>query len=454
MRNCIWGVLYLLALSLGGVFAAPFPLKLISIDPQTGTASWNGSTWSDIVGKVTRQCLSSAFEMPGQSWSQNVSAGGITELNVGNSIDPRSRGQALTAWLHLKTPGEVWVLVVDHFLPVQIQLKEGGAVKPKTYSLSHGNLVLDHLRAVLVGAGFVAQSGALTYTYPKSGSRVHLLTVEVGGFDTSQVVASIRDTFRTSEIKQNSKVVVNISLAMIPCEIQENYDYNKTAFSKYQRLYRFNDYLHDLYLVNPQNPSVTETQFISSILNPTTVSTNELLHQFVNVLHRSYPKAVVVASSGNYGLPISTLPAAWPGVVSVGASDAQGGPAVIDGQTWPDMGDVTEVGQWFHLRTEDSQVGCHRGSPAGCVLTKAPVTPGPMGTIQDTSSLSYRGTSFSAPTVTAYIAMAMLAPAPKCVPPANTFSANLFLPARYKPATSRPASNQWLPILLKKYGCP
>ena len=454
MKNCIWGVLCLLALSLGGVFAAPLTLKLITVDPQTGMASWNGSLWSDtVVTERQGQCLSSAFEMPGQSWSQNVSAGGITELNVGSSIDPRSRGQALAPWLHLGTPGDVWVLVVDHFLPVQIQLKEGGASKPKIYSLSHGNLVLDHLRAVLVGAGFVPQTGALVYSYPESQSRVHLLTVEVGGFNTSKVIESIQRALHTGEVLNRSNVVINISLALIPCALQENYDHNRVAFSKYQQLYRFNDYLHDLYHVNlhdlyhVEHPLITEQELITSILNPVSVSANEPLHLFVDTLHQTYPKAVVVASSGNYGLPISTLPAAWPAVVGVGASDAQGGPAVIDGQKWADPGDVTEVGQWFHLQSADSQVGCARTSRANCVLISTPGI-GAMGAILDTSALSYRGTSFSAPTVTAYIAMAMLAPTPQCVPPHYPLPPNQFLPAASK------LKNDWLPSVLKKLGCP
>ena len=451
MKNCIWGVLCLLTLTLSWVFAtsSALTLKLISVNPQTGTASANGVTWSDVGGMGNvRRCLSSAFEMPGQSWSQNVSAGGITELNVG-SIDPRSRGQVLATWLHLgtETQGDVVVLVVDHFLPVQIQLEEGAASKPKTYSLSHGSLVLDHLRAVLVGAGFQAEPGALVYRFPLSGNRVHLYKVEVGGRSTLQVVTEIRKALQTADVSASSRMVINMSLAMIPCQLQENYDANKVIFSKYQRLYRFNDYLHDLYLVNPQNPPVMENQFIASILNPASVSANEPLYQFVTNLHFKYPQSVVVASSGNYGLQISTMPAAWPGVVGVGASDPEGNPAIIDGLKWPDVGDVTEVGQWFHLQTADSQVGCARTSRANCVLISTPGI-GAIGEILDTGALSYRGTSFSAPTVTAYIAMAMLAPTPQCVPPHHPLPANQFLPATSK------LKNEWLPSVLKNLGCP
>lgn len=470
MKKCVFGAVSLLMLSPVLAQSANQPadisrLRLIDTyptsDPSRSRVVPAQETW-DVRADARGRCLSSPFETPGQSWEHRPSSGGVSEANW-PTVDPRNRGKALGGSIKPAPASTVQVLIVDHFAPVQITRNETGT--PKTYTLSHGNLVLNHLRAVLAGAGF--SMGPDDNTFSKASATISIVPVEVGEpvayrelrlrvealsgfksvrspvFPTSIVVDRIQSALRKTLRSRNTNVVVNMSLAMIPCELQQNYERSAIRFAQVNRLYTFAAYMHDLYTQNPGNAS--EVEFEQGVLNPPNLNPNEPLRKFVTDLHGNYPNAVVVAASGNYGLPISTMPAAWKEVVSVGGATVDGRQAQLDptDAPWPDRGDVMEVGQWLQLQPADMQVGCTPKAPANCALQ------GVKGT--DLNSLltnfKYRGTSFSAPTVTAYVAMAMLTDQPNCVPSSNGLPSNLFRPAAK-------LANIWLPNAIGWFNCP
>ncbi|WP_425145717.1 S8 family serine peptidase [Deinococcus sp.] len=404
--------------------------------------------------RETGRCLSSAFRAPGQSWDSNRSAGGLTQQAVVNT-DPAERGKALGAQL---TPSgqvvRVTILIVDHFEPETIVLKENGV--QTTYQLSHGNLVTEHLRAVLRGAGYVQAS---QNEFRKGAYTVSLLAVQVDQLNTRQVVSRLTTTIKRNELRDN--FVINMSLAMLPCGVEADYQQSKQGLNAANgQLYTLNKYLSDLYAGNPQLAAqgISLFSFEQQLLNPPNLSPQEPLRAFVTGMHGSYPQAVFVASSGNYGLPFSTMPAAWREVVSVGASDliglskpvghrarvpALGGPPVPAPVEWPDRGDVMEVGQWLHLDPAALRADCAPTDPA-CALPGLPLS----SPVFD--AFKYRGTSFSAPTVSAYVAMAMQAAGPKCVPPNAPLPPNNFAAAWPK----LPAAEPNLKPRLLALGCP
>lgn len=477
----------LLALGLSGVLgacqntattAAPggpglTSLRLIDVRLPADALAASGTTGGQLVKAVVTpasqtwdaksdadgRCLGSAIEMQGGSWSAGVTAGGLTETTV-PAVNPRTRGAALGASLTMSgAAGRVQVLIVDHFNPVPIRLREPG-MAAVTYQVAHGNLVLAHLRAVLTGAGYartLTASGDQLYT--KDQSVIELRKVEVDRAPAAGVSAAGMSGLqvRTSAVVQKleaaiggaglrdqaavprpDRIVVNMSLAMLPCALMQNYAAAKATYAQAGLLYRLNDYLHDLYTQNPGQYS--ELEFDKAVLNPPDLNPNEPLRKFVTDLRQKHPNAVFVASAGNYGLPISTMPAAWQEVVSVGAATDNGQPAILHpgDQPWPDVGDVMEVGQWLQLRPEDWKVGCTSAPYTDCALSGVPADSALYRT------LKYRGTSFATPTVTAYIAMSALAQPQKCLAAQ--------LPNQFWPAQTKLA-NLWLPDAIAK-SCP
>jgi hypothetical protein len=419
MKRWAGGMLVMVGLLLnfsvsGQPVAGPFTVRLLN-SPQSVDV---GAT--DLRGR----CLNSAFESPGQAWRQGLSAGGVTQRPV-KSIDPAARGQLLAGGLLPTAEQTVTVLIVDHFGPVPITIIEGGVTTQ--YQLSHGNLVTEHLRAVLTGAGFVQRDRDL---FQKGKGRIQVVTVETDGLRTDQVASKLKLAMEGKDL-----MVVNMSLALLPCEIDADYQAGKKRLESERReLYTLNHYLTDLYANNPQYRDLKLVDFERQLLNPPDLNPQEPLRAFVTGLHSIFPHAVMVASSGNYGLLFSTMPAAWDEVVSVGASDPQGRRAItsrlpaappnpaIPAVAWPDRGDVMEVGQWLQLAPDTLRASC-KASQAHCALQGLPLT----SPIFD--RFRYRGTSFSAPTVSAYVAMAMLMDEPRCVPPRASLPPNGFTAA-------------------------
>lgn len=375
-----------------------------------------------------------------------MSAGGVTQQTGAKSVDPAVRGQLLAGQLMPRTEQTVTVLIVDHFKSVPITIIEGGVTTQ--YQLSHGQLVTEHLRAVLVGAGFTPLGDD---AFRKGKGTVQVVRVETDGLGTAQVVNRLLLAMENKDL-----MVVNMSLALLPCEIDADYQTSKKQLEGERReLYTLNHYLTDLYANNPQYRNLKVVDFERQLLNPPDLNPQEPLRAFVTTLHSKFPHAVMVASSGNYGLPFSTMPAAWDEVVSVGASDLRGRRArtsrlaatpsqpAIPPVAWPDRGDVMEVGQWLHLDPDTLRASC-KADPGVCALQGLPLA----SPIFDT--FKYRGTSFSAPTVSAYVAMAMLTEAPKCVPPRQALPPNSFTAAWPKLPALEPTLKARTGVL----GCP
>lgn len=371
------------------------------------------------------ECGSSAFEMPGQGWDIGLTGGGISLWGQHYGAAVRQpTAEALyglsPAQLDYAQPYELRLFILDHFTPVRLLLRETAQAAPTEVSVVHGALVEAHIRAILESAGFeyagTNQRGTLTY---RAGQRIIRLE-RVSLDETSRVSAKgpaaaaapstgeqIRDTLQGNlafkSFLLGSKAInavpvgsiLNMSFSMLPCAIMNHYRAQRDtrAAASVPQRYTLNEYLSDLAAYN-QVPVADLKRDL------TNVSPQEPLMKYLGELlsQRQYIKVLAVASSGNYGLDFSTAPGAAPQVISVGGTTWEGGPLVnSDGLRWSDTADIETVGEWYTLSTEQLTRFCRYGGT--CVASDLMSNP------ERYAQFAYRGTSFAAPTVSAYLAL-------------------------------------------------
>lgn len=117
------------------------------------------------------------------------------------------------------------------------------------------------------------------------------------------------------------------------------------------------------------------------------------LRQHLRTDEMTAQRRVLVAAAGNLGVPVPTLPAALPEVLSVGGTV----PGGMKRAPWSNGAEVLHRGEWFKL----------------------PVTRQYFETLRTTAAyvdaLRYSGTSFAAPNVSVFIAMDLMRGTPMCV---------------------------------------
>ncbi|WP_424951200.1 hypothetical protein [Deinococcus sp.] len=366
------------------------------------------------VNDRTLRCVSDAFQIPGQSWTPGLTAGGITLKAgglTGQTLTPQERATQLKIDRPV-LPGQVTLLVIDDFQPVPVRLDEDGlgGRPPVNYQLRHGELVLAHIRSVLQGGGFavgpdkaVRQDRTILFQKLDIGTLIGEAALKSqGGVSTVQIARALSNLRTYATTSGGGALVVNMSFALIPCNLQSVYlQYRDAALAKNPPLrLTFGLFLKEVADANlPATPSPTAAQEQAYLVGLFThlPATDPLLTTLRGLL--TGRAALAVASSGNYAQSFETMPAAWPPgpltgppVLGVGATDSHGGPLA-----WPDTSDLLEVGEWFHFTSLPSAVGCFVGP--GCIFAAAPpgIQPGP-------ASFAYKGTSFSSPTVAAALA--------------------------------------------------
>lgn len=382
------------------------------------------------VDDLTPRCASDAFELPGQAWDAGLSSGGIT-LKAGSKAGQTITPQERAAQLSIKRPNSpgtvtqgkemVTLLVIDNFQPVPVKLDEDGLTSGSQpaveYQLRHGELVLAHIRSVLQGGGFrvgldkaVRADRTIVFEKLDIGKLLPDTALKKqGGVDTGRIREELARLEKGRSSLRSGPLVVNMSFALIPCNLQSVYiQFRDAALDKTPPLrLTFSDFLKAVADANlPTTPTPTPADEQAYLVNLFTHlrDNDPLLNAVSNMLRGR--AALAVASSGNYAQSFETMPAAWPPtplsgtppgpppppVLGVGATDKNG-----KRLTWPDTSDVLEVGEWFRFASLPSNLGCFVGTD--CIFKAMP-----LGTQPSTATFAYKGTSFSSPTVAAALA--------------------------------------------------
>lgn len=387
---------------------------------------------------ATANCLSNAFEMPGQAWHTDLTGGGIS-LAAG-TLDARPPtfetlyGFPATGLDNRATDSEI--RMIDHFAPAP--LKVGG----ETLMLNHGALVEAHLRALLESAGFALRSPQpLRYG---RGNRVVTLTrldlstqvYRTKGLNpgpplsTALPSAALAQALQ-QQLAENSKslkprdLVLNMSFAMIPCQAMNVYRETRDGWASATppRRYNLNTFLEDVARVSALSLGDVKREL-------TAVADTEPLGRTIRAFAAQNRERgagfVAVASSGNFGLEYATAPGAFPEVISAGLLGWDGQPAADDdGRVWPDAADVNVRGEWFTLSGEQLGRFCQQGGT--CVTADVLNRP------ERYAAFAYRGTSFAAPTLSLFLALQQ-GPANACFGVAGTGYAPVSKAAGVRPA--------------------
>lgn len=341
-------------------------------------------------------CVATPYEAPGQGWIATLSSGGVTRLATSYGAQPPDFKLIFGLDSRQVTTGnaQVRVFVVDRFDPIDVKLNETGSVE--TWPLQHGNLVLAHMLSVLRSGGYtvsVPQPGQLQAK--RGGSVITLRKIELPDdrnlaqpVSTGTLVSLLN---KYGDTGANQPAIYNMSFAVVSCEYLTHYRSVRDAYAAQDLKYTLNDHVADTARAN--NLSEGEVLRLITELPPT----DPLRRWLEQVPQR---KVVVVASSGNYGLPVQTWPAEAPTVIGVGAS-AWTPRSQHTG--WSDVGDTYSVGEWFRLGATELKRACQTWKV--CVTDELKLASVPARY----NDFGYRGTSFAAPSVTAFLAMRLSA---------------------------------------------
>lgn len=357
------------------------------------------------------ECVASAFDVPGQAWHVDLSTGGFTfkppqpnyfrvtaadrvaELGLANvdSSDPNNI--------------DVNILVIDNFDLTSIKTVESGTgFRPEnTWSFRHGALVVAHLESILEASQFNIESVSPLGKYrinDRFKRDSDMRTIRILGFDYGNLGAStnkppklISTSMLTDALNKavgntlnGSKLVINMSFALVPCNILGRYAEFEDIAYKMNVKYPFDQFLSALEKAN-------EAQWGNEITIKTILNQIDSHDPFLNWIQSQQKNkdTVVIASGGNYDLKYQVMPASWSGVLGVGSTSAETNAA----SEWSDVSDISEIGEWFSLPPGGHGWLCLSGQRARCISSAA----------FPTANFAYRGTSFAAPTVSAAFAI-------------------------------------------------
>ena len=358
-------------------------------------------------------CASTAFEVLGQAWRVDFSTGGLlpNEKNLSYQAsvvgDPTMRRVFPTQTSGPEPEGQrtVTIIVVDNFNLVPLKVKRDAPQSQGpvlAVRVKHGELVVSHLSAMLE-SDRLQNIGNLNFRRGPRTVIIKKLQVLPDSASTTarkQFTGQFVKEIQSALANPNGDVVVNMSLAILPCPVLTGYKEAAASADKQNSRLTFTDYLDRIRLLNP-GLNGTTPELLELVLHriPTDDPIVAGLIQARKLADsKKDQKLTYIASSGNFGLPISTMPGGMtlPDVISVGATSWAGRPpgltASPNGQVkaepnWSDAADFNSVGEWFRL----SSKGLSQVCDSSCSSTEWPQP-------------VYRGTSFAAPSVAALMA--------------------------------------------------
>lgn len=408
----------------------------------------NDGTRADVLGRLRlltglpalddekqQVCLANSYSMPGQGWKAGLTIGGVTRdltarldpeetelksykhTTFNNLFLPTPAGApggsgAAPGWLSEGLQGDVQLYLLDDFEhPAPIQ--EG----PVTMYVTHGQLVKNHIISIALSTGnykFDPQANTLisnvrTIQFKEIHLKPENLNIPLPD-GTSRTVRLNRETPVANQVDNpdtSRHLVMNMSFAMIPCAVAADYEILKQQrLEQTGQLYRFGDYLTDLFAAQPADQRELVKQAVTTVSSKSELIVR--MNAVLNAVRDAGNRAVAVASSGNYAQDRSMAPGSRPEVISVGGLSwnslytSRQSISQADKLFWSNNADLYSVGEWFHIPSNSQTTGDYLNRSCGGEVCFAPDGKNP-GLNYDT--FGYRGTSFAAPTAAAYFAL-------------------------------------------------
>ncbi len=302
---------------------------------------------------------------------------------------------------------DVLLIVLDDFggvfrLPSELRSGSLGAIDDAALgglSLSHGALVLHEIVELLdarfgsKGSWSVSGGQARVDYGSYHGPRLRVLAVDArsgGVIDTDAAGAALKSALLGASAAGFDRVVVNMSFAVVPCGVLADFEstFGDLSDEDDDEAITFADYLVALLALNGVSGSTAE-------------ALRELAHLPVELLDDPFfaqlscpgeagacgaglSSLTFVAASGNYGQAFPLFPAAFPGVVSVGAQPVVNGKYVAEASSFSNAAMLLAPGDLIDVRTKSGY------------------------------TLAFAGTSYAAPVVSAFAALDQRAATPKC----------------------------------------
>ncbi|CAM4324212.1 S8 family serine peptidase [Deinococcus marmoris] len=399
---------------------AALPPKLTLVNPYQPPAD---GKQANVTGKGnfipttnSKYCPVTAFEAPGQAWSAGLTSGGATfqasTRYPNKTVEPKFSEIRLNASNQIS--GRTAIIVVDHFAPLQLKIDEdgpGGNPPIKNFYLSHGNLVVAHIRSLLTTSGYGNYKSS-PLTLRRGSHYIEIYPLEIGDpkqpldnaekYGTTALIRQLKNLVNNEIAKNSTHILINMSFALLPCDILINYREVRKFWYNSSKLYTMNQYITDLQKLN-LGMSVENVLKNVPDTEPFRVWYNENIPKL-----RKEKKVTLTASSSNFGLNFSTAPASWNDIISVGAVDKNWNqvydsvPGSSKKYYWSSRSDIQTVGEWFKFLNDQNKNQIKDFCNYGGTCIADDIKPNSIPSRY--ANFAYRGTSFSAPSVTAFLA--------------------------------------------------
>jgi hypothetical protein len=307
-------------------------------------------------------CPVNEFNMPGQGWRLNGSTGGISYTRITPATSAKSVGAGLNTTFFSGVPfnWDAAILVVDDFgnnvyqlgssLFTQSVLDDATLKSLQQQGvISHGALVMRQITNEIAGTKRYtlkrkfASGSVWLYSENSTGKRLVVKAVNTRLQNTSIISsltsAAITDVQTNANYKVDGVVTINMSFALMPCTVYE--DYTLWDAGK-QDTQTFEEYMGEVAQLN----LVDYDELVAAVIESTN-QPSDPLHRLMQDPSQGASKHVYVAASGNYSLTKPMYPAGWKEVVDVTGSRV-GKPSVRD-TSFFNAGEIMDIGASFRL---------------------------------------------------------------------------------------------------------
>lgn len=360
-----------------------------------------------VLSEEGENCALPIASLNGQGYSVSGVTGGLTTSPVAGRFarDPRGIFSSTTS-----VRSAVAILVIDEF---DSQILGGYTILPSIFSITsdedlgivvesgdfpHGVQVFNHINALLDGSlssqGYAPSLQVDKVVWSDGSNQVAVQMVDALHYGQAQLdpTVAVRDAVADAITQLASDgytdFVLNMSFAVIPCEVVAHYQASQANFPS------FEDYSLELELSGFSidqlvSPFVPDTlQDLLGVCPPSTVEGIQMQAQTEVVDEEFYTGELApvceqgigiwyVGSAGNLTMPYSFYPGALDGVISVSATQHRRRAGYSNYNA-----DTSLIGGWFQLVDPQGINGGHGAA-----------------------DIFYRGTSFSGPVESVCIAL-------------------------------------------------
>ena len=378
------------------------------------TSSVEGLDGNPLIDTSEGNCAANEFDMPGEGWRFAGSSGGITPQSMftppsGYGSNHGVASSSLSDYYNeagtLQKKDKPVLIIVDDFGPKDTYLLGNGvfelgdtnswfagaaaAVKGTNLTpldwqlmqleaadeLSHGALVFNHFNSLFANFMTLQSLSKGEANYYDGGLRLNVDRVNTHGMDTNQIRAAVYSAFDEAKKEKRSRIVVNMSFAIVSCSITDDFEANRHVYPT------FEEYAQ---AVADANAGLNISQVTELVVRSGQFDT--FGYDFISS-NQTVGKIPVtyVASSGNYGLKYPMYPAAEKKVFDVASLDATN----YNGSFFTNDAKQHATGAWHALENPNNI----------------------NGSVGNFDQLVYAGTSFAGPLFAAMEAVTDTAPA-------------------------------------------